>query len=429
MSKPYISAREGTARPAHPMTTLQGSDAVAPTRRRYAQGEAAGLTVENARRTLQLWMKARDYSGFEPYDLLNSPHLSSSWVRRLPWNVLLIQLGKRFGGVRLRQMMRVPVSKNPKALGLLLSAYSDLARCGEDTEEEARYLKSELRRLRSPKEELYSWGYDWDYASLRGTRLSAFSPNCVATCFCGSALLDMHEAFGDPEAEQMGYSAGEFLVTRLSRTVDTPTQLCFSYTPADRTLIYNNSVLAGALLARLGARNANREYMSLARRTMQFLADEQRPNGFWTYGVNRWQQWVDSFHTAYNLVALLDYQQASGDDSFDKTIRRGYRYYVDTFFRSDGAPKYFDDAVYPLDIHSCAQAIVTFCAFSDQETEAKHLAWKVMDWTLAHMRDTTGAFYYQLHRFWTDRTPYMRWGQAWMFRALVRMQRQFALNV
>ena len=37
------------------------------------------------------------------------------------------------------------------------------------------------------------------------------------------------------------------------------------------------------------------------------------------------------------------------------------------------------------------------------------------------MAAADGSFYYQRHRLWTNRTPYMRWGQAWMLRALAKL--------
>jgi hypothetical protein len=40
---------------------------------------------------------------------------------------------------------------------------------------------------------------------------------------------------------------------------------------------------------------------------------------------------------------------------------------------------------------------------------------------MKNMRSPDGSFFYQRHRLATNRTPYMRWGQAWMFRALARL--------
>lgn len=98
--------------------------------------------VAQARKLLGEWVRGGDYSGVEPYDLLNSRYLSGRWVRRRPVSIALIQLGKRFGGVKLRKLLRVPHSKNPKALGLFLAGYCDLARGGEDWERECGYNAS-----------------------------------------------------------------------------------------------------------------------------------------------------------------------------------------------------------------------------------------------------------------------------------------------
>ena len=367
------------------------------------------------------WITSRDYSGYEPYDILNSPYLSAGVFRRPPLSYALIQFGKRIGGLRLRKWLRVPASKNPKALGLMLAAFCDLSRGGQDFSQESRYLKSELKRLRSPQEEEYCWGYDWDYMSLRGAKLPAFSPNCIASYFCGGALLDMAEVFGDSEAAEMGDSVGRFMVSRLNRSLDTPEHLCFSYTPSDRTLIYNSSALAGAYLARLSSRRARVGYDSLARRAMNYLGSEQLPEGGWYYGARHSQQWIDGFHTSYNLCALREYRTYTCDCSFNECIDRGHQYYTTAFFTAEGAPKYFHNRVYPIDIHSCSQAILHCCAFAEGDPQALGKAVSVLRWTQQNMKSDDGTYYFQRHRTWTNRTRYMRWGQAWMFRAMARL--------
>jgi hypothetical protein len=365
--------------------------------------------LSEAINALRSWIESRQFEGYEPFDLLNSPYLRGPWARSTLPGILLIQAGKRFAGLRLRRVLKVPPSRNPKALGLCLWAYCDLAQCGYDVGEVAAWLKSELIRLRSPQESDYSWGYDWDYVSLRGSRLLAFSPNVIATYFCASAMLRMSEVFRDQEAREIAESAARFMVSRLNRSLESEAQVCFSYSPNDRTLIYNSSALAAVFLARIGL-------MTLARKAMVFLTEHQLPSGGWYYGQRRRQRWIDSFHTSYNVCALLDYQQITGDRTFEAAMLRGHCYYETTFFSADGAPKYFHNRTFPIDIHTCSQAILHFTAFS-----AMDRAWQTLGWTLKNMGAPDGSFYYQRHRFSTNRTPYMRWGQAWMLRALAAM--------
>src|SRR5581483_3698300 len=80
---------------------------------------------------LVLWLEERDYAGYEPYDLLNSKYLRG-WARRQPFATFFVQSGKRFGGEALRRALRVPPSRNAKALGLVLAAYCDLKDSGWD---------------------------------------------------------------------------------------------------------------------------------------------------------------------------------------------------------------------------------------------------------------------------------------------------------
>ena len=372
---------------------------------------------------LREWIERHDYAGFEPYDLLNSPYLQGRWSRNKFVAPFIIQAGRRFGGLRLRSWLRVPPSRNPKALALCLLAYCDLQRLGEKCIQRADSLKRLLLDLKSPVEDSFAWGYDWEFVALRGTVLKKFSPNSIATYFCAKAFLECAEVFGDAEAAAVAHSAGKFLAYRLNRSVETEKHISFSYTPADHTRIYNNSALIGALLARLATGDHELEYLSLARCSMRYLADQQAADGSWTYGAGTFQNWIDGFHTGYNLCALLEYQQASGNASFAQDIDAGYDFYKRSFFRKDGAPKYFHDRTNPLDIHSCSQAILTFCAFRHRDPEALALAKRTADWTLDNMTSPEGAFFYQRHRWRTNRTPYMRWGQAWMFRALAALQR------
>ena len=49
------------------------------------------------------------------------------------------------------------------------------------------------------------------------------------------------------------------------------------------------------------------------------------------------------------------------------------------------------------------------------------MAGKVAGWTLNHMWDDRGFFYYRVLRLCTIRTSYMRWTQAWMLLALATL--------
>jgi hypothetical protein len=97
-------------------------------------------------------------------------------------------------------------------------------------------------------------------------------------------------------------------------------------------------------------------------------------------------------------------------------------FYSENFFLADGTPKYYHDRVYPIDIHAPAQAIAFF---SGEGQAYRELTDRVLGWTLEHMKDPKGYFYFRKGRNWTNKIPYMRWSQAWMFHALT----EYALHI
>ena len=96
---------------------------------------------------------------------------------------------------------------------------------------------------------------------------------------------------------------------------------------------------------------------------------------------------------------------------------KGVQFYAENFFLEDGTPKYYADRLYLVDIHAPAQAISFFAS----EPGREELAERVLDWTLTNMRDSsTGAFYFRKKGNRVVKTLYMRWSEAWAFRALAK---------
>jgi hypothetical protein len=107
----------------------------------------------------------------------------------------------------------------------------------------------------------------------------------------------------------------------------------------------------------------------------------------------------------------------SGDNNYENYLEKGFDYYINTFFTDEGVSKYYTNSVYPIDIHSPAQLIITLVRLGKFH-EYKFLADKVISWTINNMQSDNGYFYYQINKYFTSKIPYMRWAQAWMFYAL-----------
>jgi hypothetical protein len=358
------------------------------------------------------WCRTRDFAGHDPFDALNSrlfqtTPLAQSRNARFIWT----QLVKR-SPVDVRPVVRVPAERNAK--GVALFALALLANYRRVKTEEARQqARAMLAALLSMKIDGYSgaaWGYNFDWQS-RNFFAPRELPTIVATAFAARALVegDLHE-----EAR----SVCEFIKKDLPRSVDNETEVCFSYAPNSNTRVFNASLLAAEVLASTG----EPELLDLAERATRYVVNNQRPDGSWYYGADPKQSWIDNFHTAYILFSMQRIiNSTSFGAEFQPALERGYEYWKNNFFLADGWPKYYHDDPYPADAHAAASAIVTFLECRGLDRDALTMAQKVATWTIQHLRDRRGFFYYQRRRFYTIRKPYMRWTEAWMLYALSRL--------
>lgn len=367
---------------------------------------------------LDRWMADRGDAGHDPFDFLTSPV-----VRRLTFGsrwgaVAWTQLGKR-SPLQLRGVLGVPRARNTKGIGLTVAAQVRLARLvgGEGAQLRARELVDWLGTQRAEGYPGAGFGYPFPWAN-RNFHAPVGTPSSVVTAFVGHALLDAADAFGWEECAGLAAEGGTFVRAALNRLPGPDGSFCWSYTPLDRRWIHNASLLAASLVARLGRVSGDgvEEALDAAR----FTVRAQRSDGSWPYGVARRDAWVDSFHTSYNLVALRTIGEAAGSGEFDDAIERGLDYWRRAFLVGP-AVAYFPDAPYPVDLHAVAHTIVTLLTFRDRLPEAVATAERLAEWCIAEMRDPAGFFYYQRHRRWTNRLPYMRWIQSWMLLALAEL--------
>ena len=107
----------------------------------------------------------------------------------------------------------------------------------------------------------------------------------------------------------------------------------------------------------------------------------------------------------------------SKDNSYSNELKKGFDYYTKTFFTEEGISKYYNNSIYPIDIHSPAELVVTITKLN-KFTEQKELVDRVLKWTIENMQSESGFFYYQINKHFSSKIPYMRWAQAWMFYAL-----------
>ena len=313
----------------------------------------------------------------------------------------------------------VKENHNPKGLGLCLSAVVRLYQhCGEE-----RYKKLAYRfiyLLFKTQSKGYSgtcWGYNFDWQS-KAFFLPRYTPTVVATSFIANAFLDAYQVLKEEQFLKIARSSCDFICRDLNRT-HRGENFCFSYSPLDKTTIHNANILGAHLLARTASFAREDELKKTARDSIKFVIDQQNPDGSWYYGTKPHHRWIDNFHTGFVLECLFDYINFTSEFELKPNLKRGLKFYQDNFFLADGTPKYYHDRIYPIDIHGCAQSIITLVKLGSVSELNQELAEKVAMWTLANMQDLQGYFYFQKKRFFANKIAYMRWSQAWMLKALV----------
>jgi hypothetical protein len=374
--------------------------------------------VTAAAQKLFSYCRTNDWAGYDPYDALNSKLFMSlpALQSRLP-RIVLTQLLKR-SPINVRGLLQIPKTQNPKGIALFLSALlkSPGLYSGE-VEDLCESLMHTLVTLRSPGTPNWCWGYSFPWQT-RTVIVPRSTPNLVCTTFVAGSLLDLYEQRHDSEHLEMAVSAAEYILKELYWS-DGCVAAGFSYPlPALRNEVHNASFLAAALFCRLYKHTGYERFLGPGLMAARYAASKQHPDGSWPYGEGPKQNWIDNFHTGYNLGALRSISRDISTTEFESCIRHGFEFYRAHFFRQDGAARYFHNRTYPLDIHCVAQSIITLLEFTDLDSSNVQLALSVFRWAMNNMWDDRGFFYYRVLRFGTVRTSYMRWSQAWMLLAL-----------
>lgn len=381
---------------------------------------------------LRDYCEKEQYKGWDPYDGLNSkvfqalPFFKNSALCRL----VLIQTFKR-NPVNLRRIALVPKDYNAKGIGLFLQGYCNLvtlvrrrkdlvALLGTEDELKSKVVEiADLLITLQSKGDYHGacWGYNFDWQARRLFLFPKYTPTVVATNFCATALMEAYDLTGEKRYLDVALSAAEFVKEDLHRyACDGGFLFSYSKLPGNDT-VYNASLLGSRLLSYCYKYTGKEEYKKLAEASVKACCKGQREDGAWVYGLLPVQSWVDSFHTGYNLDGLIAYEEQTGDTKYHEYIEKGFKYYIEHFFEADGTPKYYDNNMYPIDIHCPGQLFVTLSRLN-KYGENKVLAGKVMDWTIKNMQDKKGYFYYQLKKGISSKISYMRWSNAFMFCAM-----------
>jgi len=314
----------------------------------------------------------------------------------------------------------------------------------------AIHFLEELKNSRSPGFEEYSWGYPYDWVTRNGT-IKSQTPLITSTPYAYDAFLQVSDLL---ESEDRGPATAGKLRTEDESQLSTfnaqrstlneyrqilasiarhaandikdfpasENASSCSYTPYDEGGVINAAAYRAFLLTSASQVFSNDDYWQIAERNLNFVLENQNPDGSWFYAVDGVRDFVDHYHTCFVMKALAKIHHLTGHEATFRALRKGVTYYLENLFAEDGLPKPFSKAprltVYKRELYDCAECINFCLLLRNRFPELESTLETVVRGILKHWIKPDGSFRSRrLHLGW-DNVPMHRWGQSQMFRAL-----------
>lgn len=304
--------------------------------------------------------------------------------------------------------------------------------------EKAFHFLTELEKSRCRQFKEYCWGYPFDWVTRNGT-IKEQTPLITTTPYCYEAFLQVSEILAQTSDVRLLSSdlCPLDLLEQYKQIMESIARHAFgdikdfpisenasscSYTPFDAGGVINAAAYRAFLLTSAAIVLSNDNYWKVAERNLNFLLENQNPDGSWFYAVDGIRDFVDHYHTCFVMKALAKIYAMTTHAGCLEALSKGVTYYLNHLFDDDGLPKPFAKAprltVYKRELYDCAECINLCLLLRAQfprleETLEKVTSGIVKDWV-----KPDGSFRSRrLHLGW-DNVPMHRWGQAQMFRSL-----------
>jgi len=332
--------------------------------------------------------------------------------------------------VALRRVLGVRRRIYAKGMGLLVAAYADLfAATGQERYlTKARQCADWLESHKSPGYSGACWGYPFNWQSR--IPIPRDTPSSVVSAVVGDGFWRLYQVTGEERYLRVCQDIANFFLAHLRRTFDTDDALCFSYTPLDDFQVHNANLFVAEFLTRVGKETRDAQLLETGVKAGKFALREQNPDGSLVYWGKAQEAryspggkgWIDHFHSGFEIRLLYGLWKNTGDGSFRQGYQAYYDFYRAKLYLEGGVPNYTPDSHYPVDVHSCAEAILCNATLLPEQAEALPLLQKVFGWTIGNMEHRPGEYSYWLvqkrSKIVRVSIPFIRWGQSWMLRAV-----------
>lgn len=382
--------------------------------------------IEDSIANLEKYLEREKYMGYDPYDILNS-FIPFKKLGKWP-SAIATQIQKR-NPINIRPFLGIKKGINPKAFGLFLQSYSLLYKKTNNDQylQKANYFFNWLNENYSKGFSGKCWGYNFPWANPIHY-YESYTPSAVVTAFVVRGVWEYYLVTKSEKAKELILNSSLFILKDIPITVE-KYGICFSYTPLQKDLCFNSSLLAAEILARAYVINEESELKEKVINAVNWVINYQNKNGKWNYSIDpitRKERVQIDFHQGFILesIYLIKNLLNINNSNWELSIKTGMKFYKEHQFFSNGVSKWRLPKKWPVEIHNQAQGIITFIKLSEYYTNSNEFASTIAKWTIQNMQAKDGHFYYHNFKFHKHKISYMRWSNAWMFLSLVSLLEQ-----
>jgi len=367
--------------------------------------------------SMRIWFLNNHYKGNDPFQVDEKVF---GEITKLPLTKYIRKILKPFHSyLPSKTFTKYPLIYHPKTLGLIISGNSNLYKVTNEENLITENIKliDLLIDLRSPGYNYFSWGHPFEWG--QSPRYPKDTPFVCVTCPVSHGLLDFYKISNNEKALKMCLSAAEGLFLENGYDTISDEMISLYYSPLDKKYVYNSNIMAASFLYRLNKIQPKRKYIEFADKLINFVVSGQNKDGSWLYADTRGDQrinTIDNRHTSFVLEAFKIISNIRKDNSLTNVIEKGKQYYLKNLFEGP-IPKWSPGKTYPVDIHDIANAIITLTKLNEIEK-----AEATLQFALDKMFNGKDQFYYKLFSNGrVNKTVFSRWGQAWMYRAILSL--------
>jgi hypothetical protein len=295
--------------------------------------------------------------------------------------------------------------------------------------DQAVHFLNELQLSRSADYKEYCWGYPFDWVTRGGT-VKAQTPFITTTPYVYEAFLQLWNLDGRQEWKAILQSIARHAMNDIKDFKTSETASSCAYSPLGEGGVINAAAYRAFLLTNASQVLENEDYWRVAEKNLNFVLENQNPDGSWFYAMDGVRDFVDHFHTCFVMKALAKIHTLTGHEACGRALEKGVEYYSGYLFDEEGLPKPFSKAprltVYKRELYDCAECINLCLLLRDRFPVLEATLETVVGAILRDWVKPDGSFRSRrLHLGW-DNVPMHRWGQAQMFRSLAFYLRETA---